>query len=384
MILFGFLIHAIGAGVFSLRSQASESSSESSLSSSSELSSDASSVSSAISQDQNEKALGSVSFSLTPDFTNHDLNSVHVGPREKVALCVRLNASDPRLKRAFLSLKKIDLALESSGDLPQTLKGSIVSKRGILVPDEQGCFRGTIKITDQILPGKYALTELDLGLLSNKSLSLREGLREMVLGVLEIENPDKTLKVPTVKAIQSKTSTRRMVGQWGRRLAVKPRFKVLFSNLNKPLEYNKLQIFFKVYIDEILVDEIESKCWFSSFYSAHCSLLYARSDSSFKGRRLQFVLSSVALSDRFGHEQEWTGAEELSSLSENGKVLSYHYYPSSKVLHTDPKRTEGELIEWPEVVPLPVPPTQEHTPAFPGSEETGSDLTPESTPESRP
>jgi hypothetical protein len=305
------------------------------------------------------RTLGSVIFFLD---RNEDLNghpgSVHVGEKDRVFFCVRLNGEDSRLIRALNYLRGVGVTLEGPGESPQKIMGLTRFYKKRVEPESNGCYLGRLRIPYGVPPGKYKLTELDIYEAASKAVSLREELKEFsTLGVIDVESPKIELKPPIVESIVSWTKVNNHLDFRGHIASATMNFRVVVNDSISGVDPESFKIFFKAYMDDLLVDIIEPRCKLRQkdlYYN--CKLYFSRAEPELRAVTVKFVLDSINASDKLGNDLDITEPEKLAALFK-GKRLVYTFYPTHSLEDKSDtnENKEKDLVGWPPVInPPPV------------------------------
>jgi hypothetical protein len=297
---------------------------------------------------------GTVLFFLEPKEkgTGSLLGSVHVGEDDQVYFCLKLNPQDPRLTRPVRYLRAVEVTLEGEGDSPQKIKGMTKIRKRVIEPESDGCYVGRMKIPAGIPPGKYQVAELDLWLTNGREVSLRDELEEFSSrGVVEIESPQLDSTPPVVEKIESKTPLVDRFNFGGKTGRADILFRVVAYDAVSGIDPNSFHIFFKVFLDDHLVDILEPRCRTqlpNLYYD--CKLYFSRAAPHLRARTAKIILDSVSVSDRLGNSLEINDPAELRSLFE-GKNLRYTFYSHRPPGEAGPPENENqnneEMLAWP-------------------------------------
>jgi hypothetical protein len=302
-------------------------------------------------------SLGSVIFFLDrrENLESHP-GSVHVGEKDRVYFCVKLDPEDSRISRAMKYLRGVGLTLEGPGDNPQKIVGLTRFYKKRVEPEASGCYLGRLRVPFGIPPGKYKISELDLYETPNKAISLREELREFsLLGVIDVDSPNIDLNPPVVEEIVSWTPVNNHLDFRGHIGSARMNFRVLVNEAISGVRADTFKVFFKVYLDDLLVDIVEPKCKArlkNLYYDCH--LYFSRSEPDIRAVTAKFVLDSISASDKLGNDLEITEPEKLASLFK-GKRLVYTFYPTPSLQDKSDtnENKEKDLVGWPPVISPP-------------------------------
>lgn len=298
--------------------------------------------------------LGSVIFYLNEDESPQSQpGSVHVEEKDRVYFCVQLKHDEPRIRRVLKYLRGVEFTLLGPGDNPQKIVGATrFLKRGVQ-PDAGGCYRGSFRVPEGIPPGKYKVSEVDLWQAPSASVSLREELKEFSrLGVVEVDSPVQDPNPPIIEKIVNWTPLVDHLLYGGKIGHASMNFRVITTDLISGIQPESFHIFFKIFLDGVLVDILEPKCFprLKNLYY-DCKLYFSRALPDLRAVTVKIVLDSIGLSDRFGNNIEINDSEKLKSFFD-GKLLGYTFYPtrSAKKKATLGQDKEEDLVKWPPVV----------------------------------
>ncbi|MFO1520058.1 MAG: hypothetical protein U1F57_10410 [bacterium] len=293
------------------------------------------------------EGLGSVTFMLDSNDADRQPGSVHVGEKDRVYFCVKIDPNNPRVRHAIKYLRAIEVTLEGEGENPQKITGRTALKKRVIRPNGAGCYWGKLRIPENTPPGKYRLSELDLWESPLRSLSLREELPNVSpKGVIEVESPHLDRNSPVVEKIEVKSPQEDPVKFNGHRGWALAQFRLVASDLISGIKPETLKIFFKIFLDGTLVDIQEANCkprLPNLFFD--CKLYFSRAEPDMRGRTVQLVLDSISLSDRLGNDTEISEVEALKKLT-GGELLRYVYYTRRPHGAQEPKG-DDEMVKWP-------------------------------------
>ncbi len=296
--------------------------------------------------------LGKVLFFLDPEAPfNQQPGSVHVSEVDPIFFCVQLNEQDPRFAHVFNALRGLEITLEGEGDPPQKLTGHTRLRNQGVRPNAQGCYIGQVKVPFGVPPGKYKISEIDLLLAPRQSVSLREELSEFApLGEIEIDSPQHDLDPPILEKIITYTPSEALMHYGGNVASAKVRFRVVTSDSISGIQPDSFHVFFKVFLNGVLIDIVEPLCTpkLSNLYY-NCRLYFSRAIPDLKAVTVKFVLDSISLSDRLGHALEINEIKRLKALFE-GNLLTYTFRPGKIKKKTYMQLpNEKEDVKWPPV-----------------------------------
>lgn len=281
--------------------------------------------------------LGSVSFYLDKKHPNTQGESVQVTENAQVYFCLQLNTLVPDLKAASERLLQVDMTLTGEGALPQKLRAKSKLKHDIIYPNSQSCWTGTFTVPLATPQGKYRISDLDLLLASGHKIFLRDHIDQFQpRGLVNVSSPILDTTPPVIEKIISWVP---LFGEMNMRYSRAWKyiyFRVVATDEMVGIDPQSFQIFFKVYVDNVLLDILQARCSTklpNLYYD--CNLYFSRAQHDFFGRTLKLVLDSVGVADKHGNWAEFTSVEQLEKLFD-GKLLQYTFYS-----HDVPK-TEGQ------------------------------------------
>lgn len=271
--------------------------------------------------------LGSISFYLDKKFPNTQGESVQVTENTKVYFCLQLNTLVPDLKAATQRLMQVNMTLMGEGELPQKIKASSKLKQDVLNSNALSCWTGALTVPLATPAGKYRVTELDLLLASGHTLFLRDHLNQFQpKGLVNVSSPILDATPPLIERLKSWSA---LFGEMNMRYNRAWRtidFRVIATDEMVGIDPDSFQIFFKVFVDDELIDIVKPRCITrlqNLYYD--CSLYFSRAEHDFYGRTLKLVLDSVGVADKHGNWAELTTPEQLKKIF-NGKLLQYTFY----------------------------------------------------------
>jgi len=282
--------------------------------------------------------LGSISFYLDKKTPATQGQSVHVEEGSKVYFCLQLNANVPDLQVASQRLLQVDMTLLGEGELPQKIRGRSKLKQDLIYADEQGCWTGSMRVPMATPAGKYRVSELDLRMASGHEISLRDHLSQFQpMGLVEVASPILDAAPPVIERIQSWVPLLDEMNMRHKRAWRNIFFRVTATDEMVGIDPNSFQIFFKVYVDDELIDIMRPLCRATLpnlYYD--CTLYFSRAEHDFYGRTLRLRLDSIGVADKHGNWAELTTPEQLEKIF-NGKPMEYIFYT-----HKLPHPTESQ------------------------------------------
>lgn len=230
------------------------------------------------------------------------------------------------------------MILEGEGENPQKLKVKSKLKKGLIYPNSQTCYTGKFTIPLGTPAGKYHIVDLNLLLASGHSIFLRDHLDQFKpKGLVEVASPVKDVTPPVIEKIESWVPLENEMNMRHSRAWTYVYFRVTATDQDIGIDPNSFQIFFKIYLDDVLVDIMQAKCaTILPNLNDDCRLYFSRAEHDFYGRTLRMVLDSVSVADKHGNLAELTTPAQLEKIF-GGKLLRYIFYS-----HKPPKANRSE------------------------------------------